>query len=48
MSDFLLIVVMNINFFDWAINMFIPIIKKFLNPWIMWSLIVCLPHEFVH
>ena len=48
MSNFLFIVVMNINFLDWTIYMFVPIVKKSPNSRIIGSLIVCLPHEFVH
>ena len=48
MPYFYIIMIMNINLFDWAVNVFIPIIKKFSYSWVFRSLIFCLPYEFVH
>ena len=47
-SYIMFIVVIYKNFFDWAVNVFIPIIEKFTYSWILRSLIFCLPYEFVH
>ncbi len=47
-SYIMFIMIIYKNFFDRAVNVFIPIIKKFIYSWIFWSLVFCLPYKFVY
>ena len=47
-SNILFFMIIDIHFFYWAVNITIPIIKKSFNSWKIGSLIICLPHKFIH